>query len=223
VLAFDSGRWRRLPSLPSPGKYTVDRTVVGAAAGQLLVFASESYSTAHSGSFRQRVLRLEGDHWMLVAHNDSIPNYVEKTEPIGDQLFESGELCAPTIGCPFSGPELSIMNIRGASGTSLPTPPIEFGSGDVFVAGSAIVAYDSSSRGSTPRGGHRFRYRPGDVAAYDLASRRWLRGPRAPRYFHSVVGETWTPSGLVVIETDHFGSSCRTCEFGGQILRPATR
>ncbi|HVW79564.1 MAG TPA: hypothetical protein VHB69_01315 [Mycobacteriales bacterium] len=214
VFAFNGTKWIPRASLPHPGT-AIDALAAYSAGRTQWALATEERTFNSGFSSQLRLLRLNASGWTREPNLPGRPAVVTSVQPLGDRQLVAGGNCPPYASCPPAGIELGIANLRSGQLHSIGQSPLGFALDAAVVAGEAVVGLDTDSEIGDGAGHPAIR--PLSSSVYDVATGRWLSGPR-DNALADVTGTAWTPSGLVVVGSPRPGCSC---QIGGLILRPA--
>jgi hypothetical protein len=225
VAELSGHRWRHLPNLPlpvpkvKPGWQYGGREVDGVAAadydGSLYLVENASWGehrkkgrgTEGEEDFATTLQRLSGGSWQQViklGRTGLVPSSLTVAD---SALFAVGGICEPGTSCPPSlGPIIERLTPfgHGQRSTAISSAPGTDQAFDVISSPNALIAYYRNYVHGTTITMH-----GGETRVYDLRSGQWLVGPTTP-HGGDVNSETWTPYGLVVLNST-----------GGRLLVPA--
>ena len=103
-------------------------------------------------------------------------------------IVAGGDSCLPTFSCPARLlPSFALLRRDGSNGPAVPPPPIDFTA--TTLTTSAFVTMTGAEVGSTER--------PGDTAAFDLTTHRWVALPSARAYARGPEALFATSTGLI--------------------------
>ena len=210
VASYDpSARtWRRLRGLPA----IRDHDLVGVSAvrwgGRLLVAETWQHvvptgpgSIEGSGGVDLFLLDPGKGQWSSFKVATDVPLVGADLRPLGSALaVGGGTRCPPGASCPYSLSSFSLVDAMGQPLPGIPAPPLQLRA-ETIVGDSYVVMTGSQISGADRN------EQPGDSAAFDLGSRRWVALPSARRYMPQPESLTWTghqliaasPTGLITL------------------------
>jgi hypothetical protein len=205
VASYDpaAGRWRRQDP-PLPAAHPPVDVAMAAAAGRVIIWSlwgrmqqtGPGSFTAYSGV---DVRALAEGRWQDVTGGWPQHQVVRAPLFTGRQvLVAPGPVwCGPCPGQPAGGLPGLRTDPRTLRVTPLPRGPLD-DTGPVMVwTGAAALAVNPGAEISAP-----VNVRPGDMAAWDPASRGWRRLPGAPAPLQGDAMPVWTGRELLAVATD---------------------
>jgi hypothetical protein len=212
VASYDpaNGTWRRLPSLPAVRDHDVDGVNAVAWGKRILVAETWQHtvrtgpsSIEGSGGVDLFLLDPATGRWSTFSARPSAPLVGADLRPLGSFLVVAGgTTCPPMADCAFALDEaVSIVDDRGRASSAVPDSPVQ------LRAETAVGSSYAVMTGSQFTGRGRVE-QPGDTAALDLATKRWVVLPSARRFKPDPESLTWTgreliavsPTGLIALE-----------------------
>ncbi len=201
IASYDpaTATWRRLPSLPAIGNH--DLVGVNAVAWGERVLVAETWqhivptgpgSIEGSGGVDLYLLDPARGQWSpFTVSTDALVG--ADLRPLGSSLaIGGGSACPPGASCPFSLSAFSVVDARGQQLSRVPAPPIQLRA--ETVVGESYVAMSGSQLTGAGRD-----EQPGDAAAFDLTSRRWVALPSARHFKPEPESLTWTGHELIAV------------------------
>jgi hypothetical protein len=205
VASYDpaAGRWRRQDP-PLPAEHPPIDVAMVAAAGRVIVWSlwgrmQQTGPGSFTGYSGVDVRALAGSRWQDVTGGWPRHQVVRAPLFTGRQiLVPPGPVwCGPCPGQPAGGLPGLRADPRTLQVTTLPRGPLD-DTGPVMVwTGAAALAINPGAEIGAP-----VNVRPGDMAAWDPASRGWRRLPGAPAPLQGDVTPVWTGRELLAIATD---------------------
>jgi hypothetical protein len=207
VASFDpaSAVWTRLDPAPVRSHPPVGFAVVATSRGVLLWSLWSRNEPINSRSFTIYsgidVFRLIGSgHWT------NVTGHWPQHETVGNPIFTGRQILLPPgqiwCGlCSHPAPFNEHGNLVDPSTlriTQIPHGPLDDLDPNVVWTGTEEIAVNLGGEiGGPPRQ----RVLPGDVAIWNPATRRWWRGPRAPRALQYDIPPIWDGSHMLVLAT----------------------
>ena len=197
------GQWRRQdPPLPAAHPpidvamvATADRVIVWSLWGRMQQTGPGSF-TGYSGVDVRALVR---SRWQDVTRG--WPQHQTVPPPLftGSQvLVPPGQVwCGPCPGQPSGGLPGLRADPRTLRVTPLPRGPLDDTGPVMAWTGAAALAINQDAEIGAPA-----NMRPGDMAAWDPASRAWRRLPGAPAPLQADITSVWTGRELLAIATD---------------------
>ncbi|MHB1875381.1 MAG: Kelch repeat-containing protein [Streptosporangiaceae bacterium] len=195
-----TGHWvTTFPALPAAHR---SRSISLVAAGNRLVLWSLWYITGTHPKYGTDVLALGPSrawrnvtgHWLQSPNPVSSPAYTGSKILMSPGQFWCGLCSHPYVAFPgyFADP----VTLHR---TPIPAGPIGQSGPAYLWTGRAILAVNTSATIGAPAGP---AMRPGDIALFDPATRRWQRLPAAPGQPGPALTPLWTGTQLLYLATD---------------------
>jgi hypothetical protein len=146
------------------------------------------------------VLRLAGNEWATVTgrwpqhHTVDHPTYTGREIVVGPGQIWCGACSHP----PPIGEHGYTADPESLAITPIPAGPLDDLGPWIGWTGRAEISLNASGEMTGPH----VHVRPGDVAFWDPRSKRWTRGPRAPRPLEPATQPVWGASRLFVLAAD---------------------
>ena len=204
AAAYDpvTDRWTALPALPLPAGQTPANPTAVAAGDAVYAWLPwsrvEHHGNTVTGRTGMHMYRLDpgATHWTEITQPED-----HAADVVNDPQWTGRELLLPAAGTyrgPFSGPPPSGLRGRRydpATGqwTLLPHGPVDDLNASSVWTGAALLSYASSTYAGGPDGVHR----PGEAAAWDPTTDRWVDVPNAPYAADSGQASVWTGDALL--------------------------
>lgn len=197
AYALRTNRWTLLPVRVRPGHLPDALTMIASRRGVLLWSLWSRDHSLGAGGFAIRsgvdVFRLAAGRWRAVRvpwpqHRTINPIVAGGRVLLGATSIWCGASCSPP-GVYRNGWS---ADPRTLALTRLPVGPLDAVGPQILWSGAAQIAFDIG-------GEYGSRIVTGDIAFLDLASRRWYRGPRAPRT-PGPLPAVWDGSHLLVLD-----------------------
>lgn len=202
TAAYDpaDGRWWRLDP-PLPAAHPAINIAMVAAAGRVVLWsewgqAQQASPGSYTGYSGVDVRALAGGRWQDVTA--SWPQHQTVPAPLftGSKiLVPPGQpWCGPCPGQPAGGLPGFLADPFTLRVTQLPRGPLDDTSPVMVWTGAVALAINTGTEIGAP-----VNVRPGDMAAFDPASRTWRRLPGAPAALQGDTVPAWTGRELLAI------------------------
>lgn len=203
VARYDpaTGTWRALPSLPAVRDH--DLVEVGAVRWGTRVLVAEAWQhIVHTGPGS-----IEGDggvdlflldpatgHWSPFYVPSSVALVGADLRPLASSLvIGGGSMCPLWASCPATlNSAFTVVDARGRVLSGIPVPPIELRA-ETAVGDRYVVMTGSQITGSGRD------EQPGDAAAFDFTTGKWLTLASARRFKPEPESLTWTGKELIAL------------------------
>ncbi len=206
VASYDPAQrtWRSLPELPAVDGHELVRLTAVAWGSRVLVAATWQHvvhpapgATQGNGGVDLFLLDPAKERWSRFQPVSTAALIGADLRPVGPFLaIAGGTSCPPFAACPFQlNAKFGLVNAQGRALSGISGPPIQLRA-ETVIGDSYVVMTGSEITGPGRD------EQPGDLAAFDLATRKWITLPSARRYRPQPESLTWTGRELIALSPD---------------------
>jgi hypothetical protein len=203
VASYDPATrtWRSLPALPAVAGHDLVSVTAVRWGSRILVAATWQHvvhtgigATSGTGGVDLFLLDPSRGQWSRFGLQSSDALVGADFRPLGSSLvIAGGTMCPPFAACPYSlNTAFSLVDAQGKTRNGISGPPIKLraatdvGNSYVVMTGSQITGPGRDEQ-------------PGDAAAFDLTTGKWLALASARRFKPEPESLTWTGRELIAL------------------------
>ena len=196
--------WRSLPDVPAVNGHDLVRLTATRWGSRILVAATWQHlvhpapgATQGNGGVDLFLLDPAKERWSRFQPVSTAALIGADLRPLGPFLaIAGGTSCPPFAACPFQlNAKFGLVNAQGRALSAVSGPPIQLRA-ETVIGDSYVVMTGSEITGPGRD------EQPGDLAAFDLATRKWITLPSARRYRPQPESLTWTGRELIALSPD---------------------